>query len=283
VAVFAMWKGIESMNTVRTWTGLWVLVYGCIGYYQTKKFKYLVFMFLPQHFHVGFYIMALPAWFVLFAGIRPKVYSVLFFLSFVTNLLNPTAINRQLESVEVGEEQVQYYTVEEGERVDALTQVSSRTKGGATIYRAIVKSGIQYYVISFMAVFLIVTGYFPGRMNYLELHLFSIGILTRVLSSATWFHYALANRSSFIAGIFILAAFISIAQRGGLLDKNNKYPARERIFFTICLFALVPTILLKLSEYTYFISIFLISTPFIGWIAPEINMSIKDVLNMILR
>ena len=35
--VFILWKNIDGINTVRTWTGLWILFYACLSYYQTKK------------------------------------------------------------------------------------------------------------------------------------------------------------------------------------------------------------------------------------------------------
>lgn len=279
LTVFVMWKGLESMNTVRTWTGMWVLFYGCISYYQTKNPKYFLLIFIPQYIHVGYFAMALPAWGVIFAGVRPKVYIALFFLSFGANLIKPQVMTEQIEQTDVGKEQIRGYSVEE-ERT-ATQKFEMQNEKGANFYRAILKSGIQYYIVSFIAVFLILRGYFPNRMTYMELHLFSIGILTRVLSSATWFHYALSNRSSYISVTFMLAAFISLAQRGGLLDKDGKYPIIEKVFFTLCFIGLIPTILFKLSEYTYFVSIFMLSTPFIGWFFPDVNMSIKELINLL--
>jgi len=36
-AVLIFWEGIEGINTVRTWTGAWVLFYGTINYFEKKQ------------------------------------------------------------------------------------------------------------------------------------------------------------------------------------------------------------------------------------------------------
>ncbi|MEO0877512.1 MAG: hypothetical protein AAFY48_23165, partial [Bacteroidota bacterium] len=60
--IFIIWEGIDGINQFRTQTGIWILVYGALGYYETRKWKYLFLMLLPPLCHVAFLIMALPAW-----------------------------------------------------------------------------------------------------------------------------------------------------------------------------------------------------------------------------
>jgi hypothetical protein len=278
IIVFICWKSIEGINTVRTWTGLWVLFYSSIKYYNTKKFKYILLMFFPPLCHVGYFAMAMPAWFVLFFGSRKIVYSVLFAISFFMNIINPQSALTTLESTEVGETMTQGYYVEE--------QTSITTKFGeestSNWYRRSFKLGIQNYATDVLAAILIIFGYYFSKMNFVESSIFSVGLLMKVLSSASWFIYALSNRSGVIAGVFILASFILLASRG-VIDTRNQYRGRlENFLYKIVFVALIPLIILRVSELLDFLSIFIFSTPFLVWLFDDINMSIKDAVKLIL-
>ena len=100
-------KNVEGVNTVRTWTGLWVLVYGTLRYYETKKLKYILLMFLSPFIHFAYWVMILPAIVVLIFGNRILVYSVLFVLSSFTTFLQPQVMTEALSSNEIGERSVE--------------------------------------------------------------------------------------------------------------------------------------------------------------------------------
>jgi len=74
VFVFLMVKGIDGYFTVRTWTGMWILVYACLKYHQQQRLRYLLLMFVPPFIHLGYFLLAIPAWVVLVFGSRPLVY-----------------------------------------------------------------------------------------------------------------------------------------------------------------------------------------------------------------
>ncbi len=278
--VFVLWKGIEGINTVRTWTGLWVLFYACISYYQTKKVKYAVLMFAAPLCHFGYFVMALPAWGVLVIGVRKYMYSVIFLLSFFLNLINPDSAKSELsETNEIAAGSVKSYSVEEQASIDDKIEVTQ----GLSWYRQVFKIGIQNYVIAVIGVMLILGGYYFNKMNDVEANIFSIGILTKALSSSTWFLFALSNRSAVVAGIFVMAAFILLAQRGTLKTKEDKWGKVENFVFHLAFLALVPIIFLKIAELTELASIFLFVTPFVEWVMTDVNISIKDAVKFIVR
>jgi hypothetical protein len=137
--------------------------------------------------------------------------------------------------------------------------------------------------INALVIILIFKGYYPYRMNNVELTLLGIGMLTKILSSFTWFLFALSNRSAAIAAIFILAAFVSMAQRGAFnTGYNNQIPKFEALSFRIVFFGLIPFLILKISELGEFISLFMVSAPFVVWFDSEINISIKDAFKALL-
>jgi hypothetical protein len=274
ISIFLVWKSIEGINTVRTWTGLWVLFYAVISFYETKKIKYFLLMLLPPYIHVGYYVMAIPAWLVTVGGSWPKAYSVIFLLSFSFNAVNPQSVTEQFEKTEVGAQKVKGYYVEEKETSE--DKLSNSLDRGSTWYKASAKAGVQTWAINILAVILIIRGHYINKMTLIEAKLFGIGILTQALSSFSWFIYALHNRTAVIAGVFILASFIMMAQRGGFNSKDKGLPKLEKYLFTLVFLGLVPFFILKISELGEYLSLFLISLPGLIWIASDINMSIKD-------
>ena len=281
VTAFVLWKGIEGINTVRTWTGLWVMFYGALSFFETKKAKYLILVFIPQYIHIGYYAMAIPTWLVVLFGARPKLFSILFFISFGFNILNPASVTERLEQTEVGQEKVKGYYVEEEQTVADKYQES---KGrGANFYKNLYKAGLQFYVVSILASILIIGGYYADKMTFVESRLFSIGLLSKVLSSSTWFIFALSNRSAMISGLFILAAFVMMACRGAFRPEGKKYPVIEKNMINLCFLGFLPYLLLKLSELIEFLSFYVISTPFVVWFSSDSNMSIKDALKWLIN
>lgn len=276
LTLFVLWKGIEGINTVRTWTGLWVLFYGVLRYYESKKWKFLILIFITPFIHIGYYVMIIPVLIVLIFGTRHIIYSVLFFISFGFNILNPSFVTKSLSKSEIGESKVQGYYVEENLSVGDKFKYSQGL--GGNFYKSYYKAGFQFYMISLLVSLLIVRGYYPNRMTSIENHLFSVGILMKVLSSSSWYISALTNRSATIFVIFILAAFISMVSRGGLIDRDLKKAQIDSYLLFLSLIGLSPFFLLKLSELLDFFSLFILSTPFFVWIFSDANLSIKSAI-----
>src|SRR5690554_814064 len=57
---------LQSMNTVRTWTGFWILLYATLQYHDTRRIKYLLLLFIPPLIHIGYFLMAIPVWVAIF-------------------------------------------------------------------------------------------------------------------------------------------------------------------------------------------------------------------------
>jgi len=86
VALFVIHRSFENMQTVRSWTGMWVLFNGVLGYFQTKNKKYLFLIAITPFFHFAYLILALPSIAALFANrVNVKVIVVVYLLSFFWN------------------------------------------------------------------------------------------------------------------------------------------------------------------------------------------------------
>lgn len=273
-------KNIEGVNTVRTWTGMWVLVYACLRYYDTKRFRYILLMLMPPFIHVGYFAMILPALAVLVLGNRPLLYAGLFVLSSFTTLINPGAAVEVLSVTERGAQQVRSYYREETRSADeVIQQAGANTRWYLTYNRA----GIQKWALNVFIYTLLLGGIYFSCMNHRQKTLFSIGLMTLTLSNAAWFIYALSNRSWLIGCTFILAAFIMAnsdpESRTKIVNSIKSY-YKLGLHFSLLLF--FPYFLYNLSVLIDYPSVFTFLAPFAVWLDPEVNMSIKEFLRMLM-
>lgn len=136
--------------------------------------------------------------------------------------------------------------------------------------------------INLLTFTIIILGLYKFNMNSLEMHLFSIGILTKVLSNVTWFLTAVSGRSGLIAGVFILASVVLFLIRTYEQKLNFK---RIKTFHKLTVFSFlmfVPFIFYKLADMIYYVSVYMLALPFIPWFTDDINYSIREFLGLFL-
>ena len=278
-AVLLLVKNVEGINTVRTWTGLWVLVYGTLRYYETKNIKYIGLIFLAPFIHFAYWVMMLPALAVLLFGNRLYLYAILFVLSSFTTFLQPQVVTGALSTTELGARSVESYYLEEKVEVeDVLRQTE-----GLRWWKVFQEIGVQKWGLNILIYTLLGSGVYFSLMNPLQKLIFSTGLLTLTLSNATWFLFALSNRSWIIGCVFILAAFIMwrTHTKAQSLELGNKKPY-YKYGLNISLLFFTPFILYNLSTLLDYPSVFMFIAPFLVWLEPDINMSIKYVLQVLL-
>lgn len=278
--LFFLAKNIEGVNTVRTWTGMWILVYACLKYYETKRLRYALLMFVPPFIHFGYFMMAIPAWLVLAVGNWPRFFAVLFVLSSFTTFLNPGTVTEIVSATELGERATHSYFREEvRSREEILERGAER---GQRIWRTLNQFGLHKWALNVLVFSLLIGNVYSTIMTKYQKTLFSIGLLTVTFSNATWYLYALSNRSWLVGAVFILAAYL-ITRQDPLTSR--KLPNALPIYkygINIALVLFFPWFLFQLSVILDFPSVFLLALPFLVWLSPEINMSVKDALRWLL-
>ena len=271
--LFVLIKNVEGVNTVRTWTGLWILVYACLKYYSTRQVKYVFLMFVPPLVHVGWFIMALPAWIVFVLGNRKVLYTVLFVASSFTTFVNPGTVTEVLSSTELGTAKVQSYYVEEAR---------DSTAAGQRVWLWFEKFGLQKWALNIFVFSLLISQVYYVSMNSFQATIFSIGLLTITLSNVSWYLYALSNRSWVVGAVFILAAYLSVMQHPRTKPKVPVSNPVYKVGLHVSLLLFVPYLFYNLSILMDFPSVFLVGLPFLAVWAPEVNMSIKELAKLIL-
>lgn len=237
-------------------------------------------MFVPPLVHVGYFLMAIPAWAVLVAGSRPKIYSLVFVVSFFVSLPNTERLFNQLEQTEVGSNKVEAYNVEEQSSIQEIA--AKQEKKGSTWYRKTQKMGVHAIAANILAITLIIFFVYPKQMDYLEAHLFSIGILMKAFSNVTWVLFAVSARSGLIAIVFIVGAFILMFRRS-YFDKA--FFLKKKIMMgllKVSLLFFIPFMFYQLASLIYFVSVYMLAFPFIPWLFDGVNYSIREFIGLFL-
>lgn len=279
VLLFLFVQGIQGIQTVRTWTGLWVLVYACLKYYETRRLRYLILMFTPPLFHFGYWLMAIPAWIVLVYGSRPLLYSSLVAISSFTAFLPSQPFVGVVERTERGADSLQWYHREQ--QVDQLAAFQSG-RGQTNWYNAYRRAGLQRWAPTVLVITLFMSGIYSRRMTFYQRRIFSIGVLTLAFSNLTWFIYAVHNRTLTIASVFILAGFLMARFDPKTAPHFRGLPPYYQWGLHLSLLLWFPLLLFLLSITFDRLSLFAFFAPFLVVLDPELNISVKEFLNFLL-
>lgn len=275
--IFVMWKNVEGINTVRTWTGMWVLFYGCLSYYETKKWKYLLLIIAPVHIHIGYFVMAIPAIFVTLFGIHPKIYLIIFFLSLGATQINQDLALAQLATTEVGAAKASTYQIDEKLSTDDIME----RYGSNAWYVKASRLGIHHTGSLVTLVLLsIFTGYLKSKnkqINTTAFYLLSIGILTKALSNFFWFILALGSRSNTVSGLFILASCLLFIKDQEIL--KNK---RSLFLFALNILLFIPYAVNSFSGLLDMASFYLVLFVFVPWLDSGLNFSLLDFIKFFI-
>jgi hypothetical protein len=277
--LFCMFFLPYEMQTVRTWTAGFVLLYAVLHYYDTRKKKYLLLALIPPLIHIGFFALALPVWFVLFTGLRtPKLYFIIFVISiFASTAIEQTNAFDFIQSTEVGQSKFDGYYVEDQELYIETRMENAESN---TFYKNYERARIHFYVLTGIIFFI----YFILRkkgFGKLENTLFSYALATATFSNFFIAIYAVHNRG------WILAAFFILALMAIVLSKHNlrafqPYSLKVSLPLNIFILAIIPYMLYYMSNTLRFTSANILILPIVSWIEPESSFNLRELIGIFL-
>lgn len=281
ITLFVILRGYENMQTIRSWTGMWVLFNGILGYYQSKNKKYILLILCSPFFHLMYGFIALPALIVIFFRSLPRKLIIgIYLASFVVNINTMLVTNLASENELTENKLNSYYKVDaQGNEIDTIEE--RREESNAVWYARYGRTDAVYYGSIYFVFFLIVAGYYKkSKMTEIEFKLLSIGILIASLANFLSFSYAFYSRTMANASLYILAVMVLLALRGSFQIKNER--RWKMIFIWFGVFIFIPKVLYFASDFMYRTSILLFGFPFLNFLGADFNFSIRDFINIFL-
>lgn len=270
-----LWKNPINMQTVRTWTGMWILVYAILSYHETKKFKYILLTFVPPLVHVAYFVMCIPFWLVLFSGLRrPKLYFIVFVLSiFFSNISEQSNLLSFAKQTELGKSKTEayYMTDDKQQNMDEKLESSSNN-----FYKKYEEYRIHYQVLTgiIFFIFLILRNKGFGKI---EDTLFSYSLAGASFANFFTSIFALHSRTWQVSGTFILILLVVFLSKNDL-NKISFNFLKVKIPLSIFALALIPYLLFMVSALINYSSAYILCLPIAQWIAPEAFVSIKEII-----
>lgn len=279
LVLLVLWKLPNQIQTVRTWTGMWVLIYAVLSYYETKKWKYLLLALTPVFIHIGYYALAFPIWIVLFSGYRnPKIYFIIFIFSiFISNAVEQIGFLDFAQQTEVSASKTRAYYVDDAREKERQEETQ---KSQNNFYKKYEENKIHHYVLSGMVIFMFIFLRDKG-FSKLENTLFSYGLAGASFSNFFVSIYAVHNRGWFIAGFFIISLLVIFLSKNNL-DRISF--ASLKVKFPLFLFSLsiFPFILFFLSSFLNITSVYILLLPILSWIDSDAGISIRATIGLFM-
>lgn len=281
VTLFVIHRSFENMQTIRSWTGMWVLFNGVLGYYQSKKRKYLFLMIISPFFHLMYAFIAIPAILLaIFKFIPRKLIIGIYLFSFVANvntlLLVNVASENQLTEKKLGS----YYRInDDGEAIDPIA--NRQENSNAVWYAKYGKTDAVYYGATYFICFFLLAGYFKKEiLTNVEYGLFATGILMASLANFLSFAYALYSRTMANATVYILAVLVLLVLRGFFINYHTIFWRKIGIRIGVLIF--IPKIVFFISYFIGKTSMLLLALPFLIVFGESLNFSIKEFIKVFI-
>lgn len=281
VTLFVTYKGFEHMQTIRSWTGMYFLFNGVLGYYQTKKRKYLLMIVFAFFFHLMYVFISIPALILILVKKVPRYLLIgVYVLSFLMNVNSLNVVNLASNNQLAKNKLNSYYRItDKGEEIDPIALKKETSKA---VWYADLGKGMAVNVgTTFFIAFLILGGFYRKRiMTNVEYGLFSTGILTATLANFLSFAYALYGRTMSNASIYILAVMVLIALRGKFNLSQNVFWKNALLYLGLLIF--IPKMFYFFSDFMYRTSFLVIAFPFLNFFSEDFAFSIRDFINQLL-
>jgi len=276
IFLFIIYRGVDNLQTVRTWTGMWVLFDGILGYFQTGKRKYLLLMLMAPLIHFAYFAIALPAYFIVLIKKNPKLILIIIYsISFVANIASGGIID-QINKTELGQKKVEGYYHEDPEYYE-----EKQAEVNANWYVTLGKVKSLWWGSNALAFSLILGGFYTRRMTRIESSIFSVGLLTAAFANFGDFIPAFYSRTMVNAGLYILAAALLLSLRGEINKGKGIKSNIFRLAIWISILVFIPKVVYTIANMLYFTSVFMIVFPAAGWLISE-KISIRELVSLFL-
>jgi hypothetical protein len=282
--IFIVFLGIDMMQSIRTWTGAWVLFNGVVSYHKTGQSKYIFLILCAPLFHAAYFVMAIPSILVVFIKkFGNTIPAVFFMISFFVSFL-PKGLLERVESNEFAASKLDSYQV-----YDADGNVISQTwdEGGSgsrgNFYAKYGKGRAPKLGTQIVLFWFIVSGFFrKKKLTPLENGLFLSALITATLANLATAIPQLNGRLYVVSGTLTTGLFFLVLARIFKEEKWKSLKAISKIGVYIPLVVFVPKLIYVLANFITYASWFLVAFPVLPILSEDLNLSIREWIGMML-
>ncbi len=249
---FIFWKGLEGINTVRTWTGAWIYFYGATSYFITRKNKYIWLVLCTPFVHFVYLLYILPFLGYLVLGNRPRVYLSILILSFFLqgSGLIQNSIGLIGPETDFAQRKVSLYAKTDEESMQEYQDKKDERLKSANFLKSNYNDFTQISITILFCYILYRTRYYTSKLKKQDYLAGLLGAGTLMLSLGNLFSFipAARNRMMILFGIFAIASIILVLNRKDFQLKTVTDYFLEKSFLVLLVLSTLFVTLFKISE-----------------------------------
>ncbi|AWG23043.1 hypothetical protein FFWV33_16690 [Flavobacterium faecale] len=276
-------RSIGALNSIRMWTGMWVLFYGTYSWATTKKRKYILVILFSVLVHFSYALILLPVTAAYILQKNKKILVALYIVSFFTTV-GFSFVKAYIPQSDLIEKKQNTYAVDSDQDVKRYEKNSINAKKeseNSNFYKASGETNYLNYSIVGLSIILIFF-YLKKESDRNLIFLVAVGIGVYAFSNLVAFSPSLQGRTKMIAATFILAAAIHLQltlKKYNLKIKSIKRLNTALLFFLI---SSIPMFLFQLSYILQSFSFFLLFLPQVSWLLGDGDYSIRGVIGLFI-
>lgn len=281
---FFLSRNIESMQAVRNPTAMWVLVYGVLRWVETRNLRHILVIASTPLIHFSYLAIAAPALLFVAIGNRRTLYIALFVLTSAVDIVTPSAVLDVIpDEIGVGGQRLRGGGGWLDERIDLEDRQGTFLRSvasGTRFWRAYAEAGFARLGRDLLIFGLMLSGAYYGMSRY-PAQAFSAGLVFLSAANLLWFVPGVGRMAS--PGVtLIMAGFLiwRLAPASTRTFRFAKWPYSVAALVSSVIFA--PQILFSLSRLLDFVSPYVLAAPFIVVAMPDVNITAKELLRMVL-
>lgn len=275
-------KSISALNSIRMWTGMWVLFYGTYGWAKTKNIKYVIAILFSMIVHFSYVVIIIPIAISYLIRERKRILVLVYIVSFFTTF-GFSYIESFVPKSELFESKQEQYAIdseEKAERFEKRYEDAKVINSNKSFYKASGQDNYVNYSIVGLTI-LMLFFYLKKESDKNFIFLISVGAGLYAFSNMVAFSPSLQNRTKVIAATFLLAAAIQLYYT--LYRYRLSVNAKKRFDFGLICFLLSSTtmVLYQISFILQGFSFFLLMFPELSWLLGDNDFSLREALDFL--
>jgi hypothetical protein len=283
IFLFLLIRSVGALNSIRMWTGMWVLFYGTYSFAITKNKKYFLVILFSVFVHFSYVVVLIPIVLSYLFQNSKKVLVALYIISFFTSV-SFSYFSAYLPKSDLLENKQKYNVIDSDEKAGLFKEraISSQVeKSNLNFYKA---SGelnyLNYSIVGLSAILLFF--YFKSSVDLSFKFLIATGIGLYTFANFVAFSPSLQGRVKMIAATFILAAAIHLICTIKKYKLNNVNLNILNRVLTLFLISSIPMALFQISYIFQNISFFLLLFPQLSWFIGDSDISIRTAIGFFI-
>lgn len=282
IVLLLLIKSISALNSIRMWTGMWVLFYGTYGWAKTKNIKYFIAILFSTVVHFSYVVIIIPVAISYLIRERKRLLVLIYIISFFTSF-GFSYFESFVPKSELFESKQEQYAIdseEKAERFEKRYEDAKVINSNKSFYSASGQDNYVNYSIVGLTI-LMLFFYLKKESDKNFMFLISIGVGLYAFSNMVAFSPSLENRTKVIGSTFLLAAAIQLYYT--LYKYRLSVNAKKRFDFGIICFLLSSTamVLYQISFILQGFSFFLLMFPELSWLLGDNDFSLREALDFL--